>query len=314
VQLNTDGIMIEFDHSQYDQVQEILAEWQTRTGFELEEDSIAQIAQKDVNNYVEVQPSGKFKTKGGYLVRGIAPAGAFNVNNNATIVAKALVEYFVKGTPPEDTINACDDIFQFQIIAKAGAKYREAYHMVDGEKVPVQKVNRIYATKDPRYGKLFKVKGAEMFVDSKKDSISKIEMLPEHCIIDNDNRLTIDAVDKTFYIEMARKRINDFLGIKPEKNTRRKTKMATTTTTKEKTMNVYQKLLTARAKFLASEAKKSGKNMTLAFKYFELDDIVPIATKIFEEVGLISVVNFTEREAILTIVNTESNNSITGGM
>ena len=92
VQLNTDGIMIEFDDSQYDQVQEILAEWQSRTGFELEEDSIAQIAQKDVNNYVEVQPSGKFKCKGGYLVRGISPAGAFNVNNNATIVAKSLVE------------------------------------------------------------------------------------------------------------------------------------------------------------------------------------------------------------------------------
>ena len=40
-------------------------------------------------------------------------------------------------------------------------------------------------------------------------------------------------------------------------------------------------------------------------KYFELDDIVPIATKIFEEVGLISVVNFDKDVASLTIVNTE---------
>ena len=292
VQLNTDGIMIEFDDSQYDQVQEILNEWQSRTGFELEEDCIAQIAQKDVNNYVEVQPSGKFKCKGGYLVRGISPAGAFNVNNNATIVAKALVEYFVNGTPPEDTINACDDIFQFQIIAKAGAKYREAYHMVDGEKVPVQKVNRIYATADPRYGKLFKVK-------AENDSEAKIEMLPEHCIIDNDNHLTIADVDKQFYIDMANKRINDFMGIKPEKKGR-KTKMATTTP-----KNVYQKLLEARVLFMEEDVKKSGKNMKMSYKYFELQDIVPVALPIFQKVGLLPITTFTDDMALMCIINVD---------
>ena len=294
-QLNTDGIMIEFDDSQYDQVQDILNEWQSRTGFELEEDRISKIVQKDVNGYIEVQPSGKFKTKGGYLVRGIAPAGAFNVNNNATIVAKALVEYFVHGTPPEDTINACDDIFQFQMIAKAGAKYREAYHMVDGEKVPVQKVNRIYATTDPRYGKLFKVK-------AENDSEAKIEMLPEHCIIDNDNHLSITDVDKQFYIDMAKKRINDFMGIKPEKKGR-KTKMANATPTPK---NVYQKLLEARVLFMEEDVKKSGKNMKMSYKYFELQDIVPVATPIFQKVGLLPAVTFTETEATMTIFDVDS--------
>jgi hypothetical protein len=292
VQLNTDGIMIEFDDSQYDQVQEILTEWQSRTGFSLEEDSIKQLVQKDVNGYIEVQPSGKFKTKGGYLVRGIAPAGAFNVNNNATIVAKALVEYFVHGTPPEDTINACDDIFQFQIIAKAGAKYREAYHLVDGEKVPVQKVNRIYATSDPRYGKLFKVK-------AENDSEAKIEMLPEHCIIDNDNHLSITDVDKQFYIDMAKKRINDFMGIKPEKKGR-KSKMANATP-----KNVYQKLLEARVLFMEEDVKKSGKNMKMSYKYFELQDIVPVATPIFQKVGLLPVTTFTDDMAMMTIINVD---------
>lgn len=296
--LNTDGIMVEFDDSHYEQVLEITSEWQERTGFELEEDKIKKVCQANVNNYILVMEDGSVKTKGGYLVRGIAPAGAFNVNNNATIVAKAIVEYFVNGTPPEETINNCDDIFAFQIIAKAGSKYKEAYHIVDGEKLPVQKVNRVYATADERYGKLFKVK-------AENDSTAKIEMLPEHCIIDNDNQLTIDAVDKTFYIEMARKRINDFLGIKPEKNKRRTSKMATTTTAKDKTLNVYQKLLKARGMFLDHGAKKSGKNMHLAFKYFELDDIVPVATKIFEEVGLISVANFTSDTATMTVVNVE---------
>ena len=297
VQLNTDGIMVECHPKDLGRLDEICEEWQTRTGFELETDSVVRIAQKDVNNYVEVQPDGTTKAKGGYLVKGIAPAGAFNINNSCCIVATALKEYFVNGTPVEDTINRCDDIFQFQIIAKAGVKYREAYHLVDGEQVPVQKVNRVYATADKRYGKLFKVK-------AENDSTAKIEMLPERCIIDNDNHLTIADVDKTFYIDMAKKRVNDFLGIKPEKKktTRRTKTMATTT----KTENVYQKLIKAREQFLNADVQKTGKNMHLSFKYFELDDIVPAAIRIFSAVGLVPVVNFTADTATMTIVNTDN--------
>lgn len=302
VQLNTDGIMVECDRKYLPMLDEICDEWQSRTGFELEEDAVVRIAQKDVNNYVEVQEGGKAKSKGGYLVRGISTVGAFNINNNACIVAAAVKEYLVNGVPVEDTINGCNDIFQFQLIAKAGVKYREAYHLVDGEKVPVQKVNRVYATKDERYGKLFKVK-------AENDSTAKIEMLPEHCIIDNDNHLTIDDVDKTFYIEMAKKRINDFLGIKPEKKKGGRKKMATTkkTETAEITaMNIYQKLLKARAMFLEADVKKTGKNMHLSFKYFELEDIVPTATRIFGEVGIVPLVNFTADTATMTIVNTDN--------
>ena len=300
VQLNTDGIMVSFDNSEYDKVLSITGEWQERTGFELEEDKIKSITQKDVNNYIEIPCEGKPKIKGGYLVRGIAPAGAFNVNNNATIVSKAIIEHFVNNVPAEQTINECNDISQFQIIAKAGAKYKEAYHLVGEEKVSIQKVNRIYATADERYGKLYKVK-------AENDSTAKIEMLPEHCIIDNDNHLTIDDVDKTFYIEMANKRINDFLGIKPEKKGRKNMATTTTkTTTPPKTMNVYQKLSKARMMFLESAVTKSGKNIQLSFKYFELDDIVPVATKIFDELGLISIVSFEENRAVMSIRNTEN--------
>lgn len=302
VQLNTDGIMVECDRKYLPKLDEICDEWQSRTGFELEEDAVVRIAQKDVNNYVEVQEGGKAKSKGGYLVRGISTVGAFNINNNACIVAAAVKEYLVNGVPVEDTINGCNDIFQFQLIAKAGVKYREAYHLVDGEKVPVQKVNRVYATKDERYGKLFKVK-------AENDSTAKIEMLPEHCVIDNDNHLTIDDVDKTFYIEMAKKRINDFLGIKPEKKKGGRKKMATTKKTETAeitTMNIYQKLLKARAMFLEADVKKTGKNMHLSFKYFELEDIVPTATRIFGEVGIVPLVNFTADTATMTIVNTDN--------
>ena len=296
--LNTDGLMYSIDKSELYIVDEIASAWEKRTGFELETDDIAKVWLKDVNNLLFIDTKGKVKTVGGYLNYGISVKGAWAINNNATIIKKALVDYFTKGTEVEITIGECTDIFQFQLIAKAGAKYREAYHIVDGKQEPVQKVNRVYATADERYGKLFKIK-------AENDATAKIEMLPEHCIIDNDNHLTIESVDKSWYIEVAKKRINDFLGIKPIKNKKEKgeKKMATTTT---KTANVYQKLLKARTMFLASNTQKSGKNMHLAFKYFELDDIVPIATKIFNEVGLIAIVSFIENCAVMNIIDIDS--------
>lgn len=304
---NTDGLMYSIDKEELDIVDRIASEWEQETKFELETDDIQKVWIKDVNNLLMIKTNGRVKTVGGYLNYGISVKGAWAINNNMVIVKKALVEFFVNGTPVEETIGNSTDIFDFQLIAKAGTKYREAYHLVNGEKVPVQRVNRVYATTDQRYGKLFKVKAED-------DSTAKIEMLPEHCIIDNDNQLSIESVDKTFYIEMAKKRINDFLGIKPEKKTRRKKSMATaktaekTTPAKEaqKPMNIYQKLLKARAMFLEADVKKSGKHMKLTFKYFELDDIVPTAIRVFGEVGLIPVVNFTADTATMEIIDTDN--------
>lgn len=300
VQLNTDGIMVECDKKDYKTLNDICDEWQQRTGFELEEDTVVKIVQKDVNNYIEVQQGGKPKAKGGYLVKGVSTKGAFNVNNNCVIVATALKEYFLNGTPVEETINNCDDIFQFQMIAKAGAKYKEAYHLVDGTKVPVQKVNRVYATSDKRYGKLYKVKAED-------SSEAKIDSLPEHCFIDNNNELSIEQIDRDFYIAMAKKRINDFKGIKPEK--KGKKKMATTakkTTTTAKPGNVYQKLIQARLTFMEGGVEKTGKNMFMSFMYFELEDIVPRATKIFNDIGLLPVVKFEDGQAKMDVINTDN--------
>ena len=213
--------------------------------------------------------------------------------------SKAIIENFVNGTPVEDTINSSTDIFDFQLIAKAGSKYKEAYHLVDGIKESVQKVNRVYATADTRYGKLYKIK-------AENEQIAKIEMLPEHCIIDNDNKLTINEVDKTFYIELAKKRINDFLGIKPEKKGRKK-KMATKkeTTTAPADMNIWQKLLCVRDEFARAEVKRSGKNMQLSSLFYELTDIVPVARPMFNNYRLLPLVTVASGKATMTIVDVD---------
>ena len=213
IQLNTDGIMVSFDNSDEAKWQEITQEWQDRTGFELEEDYIHQIVQKDVNNYIEVPADGgEPKIKGLQLVRGIPEQGAFNINNNAPVVARAIKDYFVNGTTPEDTINSSTNILDFQLIAKAGS-YTRCCHEVDGKLIDVQRVNRVYATTDTRYGTLYKSRGTE---------VRKVESLPTHCIIDNSNEADISIVNRLWYIKLAKKYINDFQGIKPpKKNTRR---------------------------------------------------------------------------------------------
>lgn len=219
VQLNTDGIMVEFDDSQYEQVKEILQEWETRTGFELEEDSIKKLVQKDVNGYIEIQSSGETKVKGGLLVRGIAPAGAFNINNNMTIVAKALVDYFAKDVPVEETINNCTDPLAFQIVAKASGKYSRVFQIINPlnnpQEVQAQRCNRVYASKDLRLGTLMKT-------HKETGRNAKIGGLPAHCLIDNNNEASIDDIDKNWYIRIAKKYVNDFLGIKPRNRDTRK--------------------------------------------------------------------------------------------
>ena len=71
-------------------------------------------------------------------------------------------------------------------------------------------------------------------------------------------------------------------------------------------MNVRQKLAKARLYFLNQKVTKSGKNMSLEFKYFELEDIVPVAIRIFARVGLTSNTVFNGETATMTIFNTDN--------
>ena len=66
-------------------------------------------------------------------------------------------------------------------------------------------------------------------------------------------------------------------------------------------MSVYGQLQKARAMLLSSDIKKSGINKFAGFQYFELADVLPAITKIFNEIGLCGVVRFTSDTATLTI-------------
>lgn len=229
VNLNTDGIMVDFDGTEYDFVHEVVHEWEERTGFNLEEDIIDFYAQKDVNNLIEITSDKSLKVRGGYLVRGLVTngnidfeamgfhnwknlgGGAFKINNNCVIVSEAVIKCIAYGIPVEDTINACQDLIEFQIIAKTWAKCGNAYHMQFGDMVEVQRVNRVYATDKWEFGTLY-------MLDPDAQDYRKVTGVPEHLLVDNDNHLTIDVVDRDWYIRLAKKYVNDFRGIKIRRN------------------------------------------------------------------------------------------------
>lgn len=71
--------------------------------------------------------------------------------------------------------------------------------------IVLQRNNRIYAGKKPS-GIVVKIKS-----DGRRDSLADC---PPNPIIDNANKCTIDDINKEWYIDIAKQRVNDFLGIK----------------------------------------------------------------------------------------------------
>ena len=71
-------------------------------------------------------------------------------------------------------------------------------------------------------------------------------------------------------------------------------------------MTVGQKLAKARALFLKSGISKSGKNMKLEFKYFELEDILKYAIPIFDRIGLINDMVITQEFATAKVYNADN--------
>ena len=329
ININTDGIMFEIDKDEDELASKIVEEWSKVTRFEMERDDFAKIIQKDVNNYIGILTSGKMKTKGGFV--SLYKGGDFKTNS-LVIIHKAVVEYLVNGTPVEETIRSADNIFEFQRIEKTGGTFEGSYHYINCEKVKIQKVNRIYAVKNPIYGRI--VKGKWITEKRKKDKEtgkmvstqvdppiwqeSTVPDCPDHAYIDNENTLTIDDLDLSYYIDQAKSRVDKYINLdrKVENKLKKIEEVISIMATKKANvtvddsvkaeiaeLNVYGKLAVARAKFLDTPIKKSGVNRYAEFKYFELEDIVPVATAIFTEIGLLIVESVTYEKVSATIVN-----------
>lgn len=312
IQSNTDGLVIRFKNEDESAIEEVLTEWERRTKMNLERTIVKAIAQKDVNNYVMkkgeayvyqngeklvIEPDeNKIKTKGGYV--SLFKGGDFK-NRSLVAVHKAVVNYFMNNISPEETIKRDSEVIDFQMIAKTGSTYDHTIQVNNDKKIPVQRVNRVYAAKNENLGTLYKVKKS-----GRKD---KIAGLPGHCMIDNQGKIKLDQIDTQFYIEMAKSRIEDYIG-KKKKRSRKMVvrKTATTKTLDISKLNIYEKINAVRKEFLDAKVQKSGTNRFAEYKYYELGDIVPVALPLMIKYHLAHEITFSGDFAKMRVVDTDS--------
>lgn len=77
-----------------------------------------------------------------------------------------------------------------------------------------------------------------------------------------------------------------------------------------KNKNIYQKLAQARLDFLTKNVQKSGVNPSGEYEYFELKDIVPLATEILNTNGLLFVITFPMGVPTGTLYDFDSDQTI----
>lgn len=196
IQSNTDGLIIKIHRKDFELVDDICYEWESRCNMELEFDFIKEIWQKDVNNYVFKQFDGKVERKGGYVKE------LSSMDNDLPIVNKALVDYMLKGVPVEETIMNCNEMIMFQKICKLTANYDYVLH---DDKKYNNKCFRVFASISTLNGPVKKIKA-----DGRADKFANTSM---HSFIENGDitgERVQSRVDKWWYIDEAKKRLEQY--------------------------------------------------------------------------------------------------------
>lgn len=222
IQSNTDGIALELLTDDAEEIiDRVCKGWEKDWRFSLEKTVADNLYEKDVNNYVFKDADGKIKVKGAYVTK----YDDGNEQDTLSILAKAVVNYFLEGIDIRTTIcNAENPATDYQMIKKLGGMYdTPTWKKESGDEI-VQKVNRIFPSVDTTLGGLYKHKKSK-----EVGSLDKVEGTPEHVLIMNTDIRgkkigELDNIDYEWYIAEAQKRVNDFLGVKPEKKTTRKRK------------------------------------------------------------------------------------------
>lgn len=202
IQSNTDGILVKMPKGYdvdtwYELIDDIVWEWEERTGMRMEFDIYNEVFQKDVNNYLLLGKDGKVKTKGGYV------KSLSKIDFDLPIINKAVVDYMVHKVPIETTINNCDDLIMFQKIVKLSGKYWRVWH--NGE-YTADKCHRVFASNDYNDSYIGKSKGP-------RSTIEKFANTPEHCFVDNTDvvgKTVPSKLDRQWYIDLTAKRLKQF--------------------------------------------------------------------------------------------------------
>lgn len=205
IQSNTDGILIKMPDTSrttnvdtwFNIIDDVVYEWEQRTGLKMEFDEYQKVFQKDVNNYIVVTSDGKYKSKGSYVKK------QNNLDYDLPIVNKAMIDYMTKGVSIEQTINGCDQLIMFQKIVKMSGKFK---HVIHNGKILDEKCFRVFASLDESDSYIGKQK-------ANGKTVEKFANTPEHCFIINDNVKESNVpkkLDKQWYINLTKERLKQF--------------------------------------------------------------------------------------------------------
>lgn len=213
IQLNTDGVAFTTESDEY---KKVWKDWEQEFMLDLEEDNYTRLIQKDVNNYLAIEPDGKIKVKGADVKKYFAD-DMFG-NNNIRISDIAIVDYLVYGTPVLETLKKnLHKPHLYQFILQAGGTYKGTFDS-NGDKLG--KINRVFAAKQktPEPYVLYKVK--ENIDDETKEvteSWARFPDAPNHMMVFNDEVYKEDGtsnipnfnkkVDLNFYYQLITKRL-----------------------------------------------------------------------------------------------------------
>jgi hypothetical protein len=197
---NTDGIFFKVKKKDLPELKRRVSEWEERTQLQMEYSEFTKFISKDVNNYLAVKKDGGIHSKGAYV------KDLNDLDYDLPIVNEALRNYMIFGTPVEVTVNACTDLRKFQKVVKLSNKYKWVEHENgQGTLKFDNKAYRVFASLDHLDGRLLKCDGVR--------NPAKFGNTPDRCFIFNDD---LDGVaipkklDKSYYINLAKKRLEDF--------------------------------------------------------------------------------------------------------
>lgn len=206
---NTDGIFFVVKKKNIDELKRRIHEWEQRTHLIMEYDEYVKFVSKDVNNYVAVRADGGYHAKGAY-VKELNP-----LDYDLPIVNEAIKKYLLYNIPVEKTIGKCNEFIKFQKIVKLSNKYQWVEHeRTTGNIKYENKAYRVFASNSPIDYRLLKCKWI-VKDDKPHRKADKFGNTPDHCFIYNDDivgKTVPDNLDKQWYIDLANKRIKDFIG------------------------------------------------------------------------------------------------------
>lgn len=179
IQTNTDGILILIQRKDFEKLDDIVYEWENRTGLHMTFKYYKKVIQKDVNNYILLDYYNNIIKKG--------------FKNDLEIVNDAIINCLIYKTPIETTINTCYNSNKFVRKLKLTDKFDYILH--NDNKYTCKTIN-VYASNDIKDTAIYKVRGNNKykFADTSKNCTTNFL-----------------KIDKKWYINLAKERMIQYV-------------------------------------------------------------------------------------------------------